>query len=75
MGKLENVVTYSQSTAKPWVGTEGGPASDQEHSTSRREFYTRIPGVGTVTLASAAVPVISHAEAAEPKGASGAANK
>lgn len=75
MGKLENVVKYSQSTAKPWVGTEGGPASDEEHSTSRREFYTRIPGVGTVTLASAAVPVISHAEAAEPKGSSGAANK
>src|ERR1700751_2098829 len=65
MGKLE----------KPWVGTEGGPASDEEHSTSRREFYSRIPGVVAVTLAWAAVPVISRAEAAEPKGSSGAANK
>jgi hypothetical protein len=68
MGKLENVVKHSQSSAKPWVGTEGAPASDEEHSTSRREFYSRI--------AWAAIPVvISHAEAAEPKGSSGAANK
>jgi hypothetical protein len=74
MGKLENVVKHSQSTAKPWVRTEGGPASDEERSTSRREFFSRIPGVAAVTLTSA-VPVISHAEAAEPKGSSGAANK
>jgi hypothetical protein len=75
MGKLENVVKHSQSSAKPWVGTEGAPASDEEHSTSRREFYSRIPGIVAATLAWAAVPVISHAEAAEPKGSSGAANK
>ena len=75
MGKLENVVKHSQSAAKPCVGTEGGPAYDEEHSTSRREFYSRIPGVVAVTLAWAAVPVISHAGAAEPKGSSGAANK
>jgi hypothetical protein len=30
---------------------------EQKHSTSRREFFTRIPGVATVTLASASVPV------------------
>jgi len=48
--------------------------SEQEHSTSRREFFIRIPGVAAVTLASAAVPVISPAEAAEPKGSPGAAN-
>ena len=29
----------------------------QKHSTSRREFLTRIPGVAAVTLASAAVSV------------------
>src|SRR5712671_2343013 len=46
----------------------------QDHSTSRREFFTRIPGVA-VTLASAAVPAISHAEATESKGSPGAANK
>ena len=68
MGKLENVVKHLHFTAKPWVRTEGGPVSDEEHSTSRREFFTRIPGVATVALASAAVPVISHAEAAEPQG-------
>jgi len=65
MGKLENVVKHPHSTAKPWVRTEGGSVSDEEHSTSRREFFTRIPGVA---LPSAAVPVISHAEAAEPQG-------
>ena len=47
----------------------------QGHSTSRREFFTRIPGVAAVTLASAAVPAISHAEATESKGSPGAANK
>ena len=47
----------------------------QDHSTSRREFFTRIPGVAAVTLASAAVPAISHAEATESKGSPGAANK
>ena len=47
----------------------------QDHSTSRREFFTRIPGVAAVTLASAAVPAISHAEATESRGSPGAANK
>ena len=47
---------------------------EQEHSTSRRELFTRIPGIAAVTLASAAVPVISPGEAAEPKGSPGAAN-
>jgi membrane-associated phospholipid phosphatase len=48
---------------------------EQEHSTSRREFFTRIPGVAAVTLGSAAVPAISHAQTTEPKGSPGAANK
>ena len=48
---------------------------EQQHSTSRREFFTRIPGATAVTLASAAVPVISSAEATEPKDSPGAANK
>jgi hypothetical protein len=73
MGELENVAKHSQSTAKPWVRTEDGPASDEEPSTSRREFFSRIPGVAAVRLASA-VPVISHAEAVESKGPSGAGN-
>lgn len=34
---------------------------EQKHSTSRRKFFTRIPGAAAVTLASAAVPVISPA--------------
>ena len=46
----------------------------QEYSTSRREFFTRIPGVAAVTLASAAVPLVSPAEATEPEGSSGAVN-
>jgi hypothetical protein len=49
--------------------------SEQEHSTNRRELLTRLPGVAAVTSASATVSVISHAEVAEPKGSSGAANK
>jgi hypothetical protein len=48
---------------------------EREHSTNRREFLIRLPGVAAVTLASAVVSVISHAKAAEPKGSSGAANK
>ena len=48
---------------------------EQQHWTSRREFFTRIPGAAAVTLASAAVPVISSAEATEPQGSPDAANK
>jgi membrane-associated phospholipid phosphatase len=48
--------------------------TEQEHSTSRREFFSRIPGAAAVTLASAAVPVISPAQATESKGSPGAAN-
>src|SRR5947209_14642638 len=47
---------------------------EQDHSKSRREFFIRIPAVAAVTLASAAVPVISPGEAAEPKGSPGATN-
>jgi hypothetical protein len=49
--------------------------TEQEHSTSRREFFTRIPGVAAATSAPGAVPVISPAEAIEPQGSPGAANK
>jgi hypothetical protein len=49
--------------------------SEQEHSTNKREFLTRLPNVTAVTLPLAAVPVISPAEATEPKGSSGSANK
>jgi len=45
---------------------------EQKYSTSRREFFTRVPGAA-VTLASAPVPVISPA--VEPKRLPGAANK
>ena len=48
---------------------------EQEYSTSRREFFARIPGVAAVTLASAAVPVISTAEASFPKGSRGAGDQ
>jgi hypothetical protein len=47
---------------------------EQDHSKSRREFLIRIPAVAAVTLASAAVPVISPGEAAEPKDSAGAAD-
>jgi hypothetical protein len=36
---------------------------EQEHSTSRREFFTRIPGVAAVTFAATATPVGTTAEA------------
>jgi hypothetical protein len=49
--------------------------TEQEHSTSRGEFFTQIPGVAAVAPASAAVSVISPAEATEPQGSPGAANK
>src|SRR5260370_19654755 len=52
-----------------------GRGAEQEHSASRREFFARIPGAAAVTLASAAVPVISSAAATEPKDSSGVANK
>ena len=48
---------------------------EKEDLTSRRDFFTRIPGVAAVTLASAAVPVISPAEATEPQGSPAAANR
>jgi hypothetical protein len=53
----------------------GRRVPEQEHSTSRREFFTRIPGAAAVTLASAAVPVISSGEATDPKDSPGAGNE
>jgi hypothetical protein len=53
----------------------GRRVPEQEHSTSRREFFTGISGAAAVTLASAAVPLISSAEATEPKDSSDSANK
>ena len=46
---------------------------EQKHSTSRWEFFIRIPGGAAVTLKLAAVPMISPA--VEPKRFPGAANK
>jgi hypothetical protein len=48
---------------------------EQECSTNRREFLTRLPSVAAVTLPPAAVPVVSPAEATEPTGSSGSVNK
>jgi hypothetical protein len=48
---------------------------EQECSTNRREFLTRLPSVAAVTSPLAAVLVVSPAEATEPKGSSGSVNK
>lgn len=64
-GKLEKAVAY---IANRLIRV-------QENSTSRREFFTRIPGIASVTSALAAGPMISTAEASEAKGSPGAANK
>src|SRR5712672_143364 len=48
---------------------------EQEHSTSRRELFRRIPGIAAVALASSSAPMISPAEATEPTGSPDGTNK
>jgi hypothetical protein len=75
MQNIDNLTEHFQNVAKPKATSSDDWVPDKEYSASRREFLTRIPGAAAITLASAAIPAIPSAEATEPKGSPGAANK
>ena len=56
------------------VDIAGRRVDEQEHSSSQREFFSRIPDIAREKFASTAVPVISPAEATDARGSPGAVN-
>jgi hypothetical protein len=61
-------VKQREDIAKADCGTADARVCDREHSSSRREFLTRIPGAAAVGFASTAIPVGSAAEADAGRG-------